>query len=145
MIDAAALGVKRSEVEVADSGEGDGLRAHGARLQGDVEIAVREARRPGYAAGFANGQQLGMGGRIIVPLDPVVGAGDDVAVPDDHRADRDLARRSCELRLFEGRRHMRTGGGDLSVPTHAETVSPGPRHVKPGPDRREIARNSRRA
>lgn len=145
MIDAAALGVKRPEVEVADADKGDGLRAHGARLQGDVEIAVREARRPGYAAGFANGQQLGMGGRIIVPLDPVVGAGDDFAAPDDHRADRDLARRSCVFRLLEGRRHMRTGGGGLFVPTHAETVSPGPRHVKPGPGRREIARNSRRA
>ena len=145
MIDAAALGVKRPEVEVADAGKGYGLRAHGARLQGDVEIAVREARRPGYAAGFANGQQLGMGGRIIVPLDPVVGAGDDFAAPDDHRADGDLARRSRVFRLFEGRRHMRACGGGLLVLFHAETVSPGPHRVKPGPRRREIARISRRA
>ena len=74
MLDGAAFRVWRAEIEPADAGEGDGRGAHGARLERDIEVAIDEplAAKPG--AGLANGEQLGMGGRIVKLKRAVAGA-----------------------------------------------------------------------
>ena len=39
--DAAAFGIRCAEYDAADAGEGEGASAHGAGLQGDVQVVLR--------------------------------------------------------------------------------------------------------
>ena len=65
VLDAAALGIGSAEIEPADTRERDGSRAHGAGLQRHVEIAAGEPFLAEHRAGGADGQQLGMRGRVF--------------------------------------------------------------------------------
>src|SRR5918997_681355 len=58
----SALGVVGGEIDPPDAREGDRGRAHGAGLQGHVEIAVAEPLVVQNFAGAADGQHLRMGG-----------------------------------------------------------------------------------
>lgn len=106
MLHATAFRVVSAKNQFADTGEGNGLGAHGAGFQGDVEVA---ADQPGGADGGgrgANGQKLGMRGGVMVHLRPVARLGQDGAVrPDDHGADRHFPPRGGFLGFLQGDRH----------------------------------------
>src|SRR3989304_490471 len=75
VLDRAARGIDRAEIEAADAGKGDGSRAHGARLERPIEVATGEplaaefgaraarvARGAGGAVGSGRGS-VGLPGR----------------------------------------------------------------------------------
>ena len=71
VLDPAALGVGGTEVEPAQPGEGDRLRAHGARLQRDVDVAVGTRRAlPRSVGRSADSQHLGVRRRVDAWLPP---------------------------------------------------------------------------
>jgi len=91
----AGLGVGRGVDEACDAGVEDGAGAHGAGFEGDVEGAaggvLRQAVVGEVARGLAQGDDLGVGGGVVVAEDAVLAAGDDLVLVDDDRADGDLA------------------------------------------------------
>ena len=62
---APPFGSARAEIEPPEAREGDGRGAHGARLERDVEIAVDEPLAAKLGASLADGEELGMRGRIV--------------------------------------------------------------------------------
>ena len=83
----ARLGIARAVDHSGHAREHDRAGAHVARLEGDVERGLVQPPGLDRLAGGADGQDLGVGRRILGALDPVVPAADDAAVPDDHGAD----------------------------------------------------------
>ena len=79
VFDAAALGVISAEIKPPDPRKRDRARAHGARLQGDVEIAAGEPLRPQNCAGFPDSQHLRMRRGVPVLQSAVTGAGQHLA------------------------------------------------------------------
>jgi hypothetical protein len=69
----------------------DGSGAHGTGFEGGVEGAVFEAVVSEDAAGFAKGDDLGVGGGIAVAEDPVLASTDNFVFVDDDCAYRDFA------------------------------------------------------
>src|SRR5579859_812741 len=69
VIDAAALRIIGAEIEPADAGEGNRRRAHRAGFQGDIEVALDQARLAQQAAGLADGEDFGVGGGVFQLLD----------------------------------------------------------------------------
>ena len=107
----AGLGVGRGVDEAGDARVEDGAGAHGAGLERDVEgaagVLLREAVVGEVARGVAEGDDLGVGGGVVVAQDAVLAAGDDLVLIDDDGADGDLA---GKLRR-RGLRRWRRGGG----------------------------------
>ena len=74
----------------------DGGRTHGAGFERDVEgaalvVFVQQAIVFEGAASLAEGDDLGVGGGVVVAEDAVLAMGDDLALVDDDGADRDFA------------------------------------------------------
>src|SRR5680860_737455 len=67
VLDRAALGIGRAEIEAADTGKGDGGRAHGARLERHIEIA---ADKPLAAQKELLGSERLIGCDLYVTLEP---------------------------------------------------------------------------
>ena len=106
VVDAAALGVVGTEDDPAQAGEGNGLGAHRARLQRHVERGPDKAFRTETLGGVANGEQLGMGRRIVQALDQIVRPCQDLALlVDQHGTDRHLARRRRRPRFLQRQFH----------------------------------------
>ena len=106
VVHAAAFGVIGAENQFSDPGEGDGLGAHRAGFQGDVEVAADQAGGADDVGGGADGQNLGMGGGVAVYLRLVAGLGEDGAVrADDDGADRDFASGGGGGGFFQGAVH----------------------------------------
>ena len=57
--------------------------AHGAGFQRDVESAIVETIVAQGLAGVTDGDDLGVGGGVVVAEDPVVAAGDDLSCGSD--------------------------------------------------------------
>src|SRR6185437_15585134 len=108
-LDRAALGIGRAVIEAADAGKRDRAGAHGAWLERDIEIAIGEPLAGKLFSGLANGQYLGMRGRIAVGKRPVPGCGDHLAVADDDTADRHLAGFSSHFGGSQRQIHERGG------------------------------------
>jgi len=94
----AGLGVGCGVDEARDAGVEDGAGTHGAGFEGDVESAasvavifVDQAIVFEGAAGLAEGDDLGVGGGVVVAEDTVLAMGDDLALVDDDSADGDFA------------------------------------------------------
>jgi len=88
----AGLGVDCCVDQAADAGVEDGPGTHGAGLEGDVEGAARRQAIVGEGAGgVAEGDDLGVGGGVVIAQDTVLSAGDDLAVVNDDGADGDFA------------------------------------------------------
>ena len=92
VVDRPGLGVGGAVVETAQAGEADGVGAHRAGLEGDVEVAGREVAAAEAGGGLTDDQDLGMGSGIVALDDAVAVAGQDLSVGgDDHGTDRNLA------------------------------------------------------
>ncbi len=78
MIDTAAFGIRRNEINPAQTGEGYCSGAHGAGFQRDVEIAVRQPRRAFLGCCFPNNQYFRVGGGIVQFLGAVTFAGQNL-------------------------------------------------------------------
>jgi putative glutamine amidotransferase len=106
VLDAAALRIVGAEEQAADAEEGDGLRAHGAGLERDIEVAGGEARAAEPGRRFAQRQQLGMRGWVAGRLGAVAGCCEDLAsLGHHHGADRHLAAGSGGGGFGEGAAH----------------------------------------
>ena len=55
-----------------------------------IECGIKQPPGIEFPGGFSDGDQFGMGGRVLGGLAQVVTAGDDAAVAHDHTADRHL-------------------------------------------------------
>ena len=82
-----------------------GTNTHRAGLQSDVERGTGEAVGPKACASIAQCEDLRVGTRIIPP-DRCIGAlAHDRCLPDEHGANRDLARLGSLMRQTEGPFH----------------------------------------
>ena len=110
VLDAAALGVVGTEKQPPHPGQRNRRRAHGAGLQGYIQIALVQ-----MPAGFADHQHFGVRGGIVQFLAAVAGPGNDAprAAIDQHRADRDLAPRRRPARLIQCIVHKPSHGANL--------------------------------
>ena len=105
MLHGAALGVTGGEIDPAQAREGNGPGAHGAGFQRHIEVATVEPLVAQRACGGANGEDLGVGGRVAVADDPIAGGGEDDAIAREHSADGRFAARGGRPGLVEGPRH----------------------------------------
>jgi hypothetical protein len=87
----SGFGVGGSVDEATDAGVQDGSGAHGAGFEGGVESAVFEAVVGEGATGFAESDDLGVGGGVAVAEDSVLAAADDFIFVDYDCAYRDFA------------------------------------------------------
>ena len=89
----AGLGVLRAVHKPRDAGVQDGSGTHRAGFKRDVKrTAGHQAVVLDVASGVAEGDDLGVRGRVVIADDPILAAGDDLAVVDEDRSDWDLAR-----------------------------------------------------
>ena len=79
--------------------------AHRAWLVRREDRGVGEAAAAEAAGGFAQGDDHGMGGRVVRLLDPIMGAGDHRLVDDGDRGDRPLTALDGELGLRQRLAH----------------------------------------
>ncbi len=79
VFDRPHLLIRRREVNPSEAGEGNGPRAHGARLQRHMEIAGCEPFGAQYMCGLADRQHLGMGGGVFQFERAVASPGDNLA------------------------------------------------------------------
>jgi len=87
----AGLGVGGAVDEAGDAGVDEGSGAHRAGLEGDVEGGAVDPPAAGAATGLAQGDDLGVAGRVGVGLAGVEADAGDAAVLDDEGADGDVA------------------------------------------------------
>lgn len=103
---AAGFGIRRAEIEPCNAGRRNSRGTHGAGFQRDIEIMPGEAFRPQSGTGRTDGQDLGMGGRIIHLPRPVAGARNHLSGwRHDHRADGHFAAQSGGTGLFQRLAH----------------------------------------
>jgi len=107
VLNRAAFGIGSAEVEPADTCEGYRRRAHRARLQRHMEIAVGEPLAAERARRRANGDELGMRGGVAIGKRTIAGAGDHLVIAHDDAADRHLAMRTCGAGFLECDLHER--------------------------------------
>ena len=87
------LRVPRPEHDTSDPGQHQGSRTHDAGLEGDHQRAVLESPASVRRGGGAQGQDLGMGGRVAVRLTLVVPGTEHLPLRGEHHgAHRDVAR-----------------------------------------------------
>ena len=86
-----ALLILRSEIQPPDPRERNRSRAHGAGLQRHIKIGLAEPLIAERCRPFADDQHFGMRGRVAQLAGAVAGAGDDLALARQNRADRHLA------------------------------------------------------
>lgn len=83
-MDCSGLGVVRAVYESADAGVNERARTHGARLNCSKELAVAETVVTEVLTGFAEGNDFGVSGRVVVGEVAIPAAPDDaIAVHDD--------------------------------------------------------------
>ena len=88
IVDGASLRVGGGVDDAAEAGVGDGASAHGAGLEGDVQVAAIEAASAAGGEGGADGLQFGMGGGIGELAHAIALGGEDAIALHDDGADR---------------------------------------------------------
>ena len=83
----ASFFVPGAEYDLVEAGEDDRSGAHRAWLERHVQGAPIESPASEHYRCLADGEQLRMGRRILVPHGPVRCPRDDPPIPDDHSAD----------------------------------------------------------
>ena len=135
VFDATAFRVASAEIQAPQPGERDRLGAHGARLEGHINVAAGQAFTAGLTGGGADHQHLGVGCRIIQLAGAVAVGGEDQPVADNRRADGYFAARRGQMGL--GKRPVHGGGAARRF--HGRTMEGGGR----GGQGRSVARVSR--
>ena len=107
---AAALGVRRAVIQPPDPRERDCSRAHRARFQRDIEVAIDQPLGADGLGGLPDRQDFGMRSRISLGQGAVGGGGDDLVIPDNHASNRDFAGFSGVFGCFQRQIHERRGG-----------------------------------
>jgi len=112
------LGVTRTIDDARDPRMEDGPGAHRARLQGDEQLATRQAIVAEAACGIAQRGNFGMGSRIALADRAVEAPSDNLSGPDHDGADRHLPKAFCRARQGNGLAHeefvAETGAGFLA-------------------------------
>src|ERR1700724_3201171 len=121
VVDRAAFGIGRRIVEPADAGKRDRARAHGARLERDMQVAIGEPFAGERERGGPDRHDLAMRGRVAVGQRAVAGLRDHRAVAHDDAADRHLAGRRGGAGLRQRQVHEGRWGYGLHCVT-GETV-----------------------
>jgi len=136
MLNTAALGVVGAKFDTSEPGEGYRGSAHRARLEGNVEVNTRQPGRAAFRSCDAYNQHLGMGGWVVILLNPVAGGGDHLVCSrvDQHRTDWHLTALGSGFSLIKGQGHIVLLG-------HAGTIGGKDRAVKAS----EHPRNSQSA
>src|SRR4029077_18958276 len=127
-LDRAGLLVRCSEDDERDASKDGGAGAHRARLDGHVERAIRQPPACDGACGLANGDDLGMRGRIRIDLSTIAGARDDLAVAHDRGPDRHVAVFRRKTPFLDGHTHEALV---VRWPCHGCRVSEGRAAVRP--------------
>ena len=112
--DGAELGVGRAEAERSDARQENRAGAHGARLERDEKVAAFETPVVEALSGLAQGENLGVGGRVAQGHAAVVAATDGGFARDDDGADRDFVFGGGELGLRERLAHPRFGSARVA-------------------------------
>jgi len=99
--DGAAFGIVGPVDETRDTRLDDGTRAHAAGLYCDVERGISETIVGKQAGGFAKNDNFGVAGRVTIADSAVARASKDLAVVDEHGADRYFAGCGCGARFDE--------------------------------------------
>lgn len=95
----------RTEDQPPDPSGHEGAGAHRAWLQRDVDGGVGEPPGPEAFGGLAEGENLGVGGGVLLSLPPIAGGRHNLRAGDHDRPDRDLAL-ICRLAgFFQGEGH----------------------------------------
>ena len=108
VIDRTALLVAGAIDEPADAGMADRTGTHGAWLERHVEFEPCQAVIAERQAGPAQGDDLGMGRRVVPGNRRITPLGHDLPAGgiDDQSADRRLARFACRLRQLQRPAHI---------------------------------------
>jgi hypothetical protein len=104
--DGAAFGVVGTVDEALDTGLDNGAGAHAAGLDGDVESGIGKAVVAEEAGGFAQDDDFGVGGGVVVADGAIAGVSEDFAVVDKDGADGDFARGRSGAGFGEGFVHV---------------------------------------
>ncbi len=111
----ASPGVATTEDDPPDPTVDDGPGAHGARFFGDEKVAIGQAPVADRFLGLCQCEHLRMGGGVAQGLDLVVGAGEDAALPHDHRTDGHLPGEVGLLRLTQRLAHQEGIAGEFDA------------------------------
>ena len=105
----ARLGVGRTEYDTRQAGVQQRHGAHGAGLQRDVKLALRQPVVAQQGGGVAQGDYFSVGGGVVGGDGAVVAGGDDLrsvgAGAQDHGAHRHLARQPGVVGLVQSQAH----------------------------------------
>ena len=103
--ESAALGIVRGIDETGNAGLNDGAGAHGAGLEGDVESGAGEAIVVEETRGFADDDDFGVRGGVIVANGAIAGARQDFILVNKESPDGDLPGLGGSLRFGERELH----------------------------------------
>lgn len=117
----SGLRICRGVDEAGDTGGVGGPGAHGARFEGRVECATGEAPASQTFGGFSEGQEFGVGGRILGCFAFVGGDGEDLIATRYDGSDGHLSPLRSLFGKFEGASHH--GQVALSVGLYGLKVS----------------------
>ncbi len=101
----ARLGIAGAVDHPRNAGEDDRTGTHCAGLERDVEDAVENSPGPGHTSGLAQDDDLGVRGGVLAQLTLVVGAGDNLAVSHEHRANWHVLVFQRTFSLAQGQTH----------------------------------------
>jgi hypothetical protein len=101
----AGLGVWGAEDESWNPGQDDRARAHGTGFQRHIERTRVQTAGSEICRCGGDGNDLGMGGRILEGFNLVVAASDDSALVDDNRSNGDFLSFIRLLRFPDGGFH----------------------------------------
>ncbi len=103
--DGSAFGIVGAIDEARDARLDDCACTHAARLDGDVERGIGKTVVGQEAGGLAQNDNLCVSCWVVVADGAVAGTGEDLAIVDEHGADRDFAGYRCGARFGQGFLH----------------------------------------
>lgn len=112
-MDCSGLGVVRAVYEAADAGVNERARTHGARLNCSKELAVSETVVTEVLTGFAEGNDFGVSGRVVVGEVAIPAAPDDAIAVHDDGSHGDFASLECALGRAQSLLHPEFVGVEL--------------------------------
>ena len=108
VLNSSAFGIGGAVIKAADPGKRDRCRAHRARFERDIKIAVIEPLGAQLARGLADDDHFGMRGRVAIGNGAVAGARNHLAAADQDAAHRHLGAFASGARFLQRHVHKRT-------------------------------------